>query len=136
MIKKLLKKESGEGLISFLVTMVLLVGTIAFLITFFILNVNQFRLENTLNTTLKSVQVQGYLSPALKSSTESKLLGMGFASASVTSPQGSEVDYGGEIEITIAVSTLDLPSLDQDGHSGNSSTILRARGYIISQYMP
>lgn len=132
----LFKNTRGEGMISNLVAMVLIVGTLAAIIFWFVLNVGQFQLEHALNSTLKAAQVQGYLSPTLKSASETQLLKAGFTSATVSSPQSGPVPYGGEIEIDITVSTLSLPDLDVFGHAANSPSTLSARGFIISQFAP
>jgi len=134
------KGVRGEGVISSLASMVIVIGTLALFITWFVLNSNNFQLQTALNLSLKKAQVEGYLSSANITQTKNYLNSVGLSSATVTSPHmAGPLGYGSEIQITITTSSMALPAMDNTGHAvpdGSRSTSLTATGYIISQYVP
>ena len=134
------KRSRAEGMISSLTTMVVIIGTLALFIVWFVLNANNFQLQTALNLSLKKAQIEGYLSSANITQTKNYLSSVGLSSATVTSPQmAAPLGYGSEIQIIITTSSMPLPAMDNTGHAvpdDSRSTSLTATGYIISQYVP
>lgn len=144
MLRRLLKRfytgEKGEGIISEIIGTILVVGLLSLLMFWLVININGFQLQTALNSALKKAQVDGYLTQANISKTQSYLADAGLTSSVVTSPQmTSPVAFGQEIQITITASTMPLPALDSTGQpvaDSSRSKILTASGYIVSQYSP
>lgn len=138
--KRILSGVKADGMISSLAAMVVVIGTLALFIVWFVLNANNFQLQTALNLSLKKAQVDGYLTTSNITKTKEYLDSVGIESATVTSPQMSApLVYGSEIKITITSSSIPLPAMDSTGHAvadASRSTSLMATGYIISQYVP
>lgn len=138
--KRIVKEARAEGMISSLAAMVVVIGTLALFIVWFVLNANNFQLQTALNLSLKRAQIDGYLTASNVTKTQTYLSSVGLASATVTSPQmAGPLVYGSEIQVTITTSSLPLPAMDNTGHAvpdASRSTSLTAIGYIISQYVP
>lgn len=136
---ELIKESKGEGIISSLAAMIMIIGCLTLLITWFVLNVNNFQLQTALNLSLKKAQVEGYLSNENITQTTSYLNSVGLSSVIITSPQKVPMGYGSEIQVTIIASTMPLPTMDSEGHAvsdDSRSDSLTGTGYIISQYVP
>lgn len=138
---KVFHGTKAEGIISSLAAMVVLIGTLALFIVWFVLNVNNFQMQTALNLSLKRAMTEGYLSPSNITITKAYLSSVGLPSSSVSGPltPPSGRNDGTEIQITITASSMPLPAMDNSGHAipdSSRSTSLTSTGYIISQYVP
>lgn len=87
---------------------------------------------------LQQVQLSGGLTPDIKQQIIDtlSLANADPSSIIITSPQNTPVDYGGEIEIDITVTSNPTAGVDDAGQPTNKTDTLQAKGFVISQYSP
>jgi|GEM_PF-3832019 hypothetical protein len=142
LIKRIITSTKGEGIISSMASLVVVIGLLCLFFYFFVLGVNNFQLQTALNLSLKMAQTEGYLSTNNISKTQSYLTRVGIPTSTIESnamDSSARMDYGSEIEITITASTNPLPAMDDAGHSvpdSSRSVPLTSTGSIVSQYIP
>ncbi len=137
-LKKLIKGTRGEGVLSEMAALVVVVGVLALIIGWFVMNANEFQLQTALNLALKKAQVDGYVTSSNIQQTETYLASVGLTNAVITATPTatSPLTYGSNIEITIIATTMTLPNLNSSGQPAPGQNTLTATGDIASQYAP